>query len=135
MSTSVQRKALFISHSTPRDNAFARWLGAKLTAMGFEVWADVMRLHGGTDWSRALEKALRERSVKLLVACSQEAMDADGVRNEIEIGAAVGQELKDEEFTIPLRVREFKPHFRIAQRQYIDFRKSWAAGFTELVDL
>ena len=57
------REALFISHANPEDNAFARWLGAKLAAMGYEVWADVMRLRGGSDWSRELEVALRTREV------------------------------------------------------------------------
>jgi hypothetical protein len=54
MDTTPNREALFISHATPEENAFARWLGAKLAAMGYEVWADVMRLHGGADWSREL---------------------------------------------------------------------------------
>ncbi len=52
VSKTLNREALFISHANPEDNAFARWLGAKLAAMGYEVWADVMRLHGGFDWSR-----------------------------------------------------------------------------------
>jgi hypothetical protein len=30
------RRALFISHATPEDNVFTLWLGAKLTALGYE---------------------------------------------------------------------------------------------------
>lgn len=135
MNAKAIREALFISHANPSDNAFARWLGAKLAAMGFEVWADVMRLHGGADWARELEGALRQRALKLLVICTPEAMDGQGVRNEIEIGAQLAKELQDHEFTIPLRLREYSPHFRIAQAQYIDFSKSWATGLGELVDL
>jgi len=41
----AQRTAVFISHATPEDNHFVRWLGAKLTAMGYEVWADVIHPH------------------------------------------------------------------------------------------
>jgi hypothetical protein len=44
------RTALFISHATPESNAFTLWLGAKLSVLGFEVFADVMRLKGGNDW-------------------------------------------------------------------------------------
>ena len=40
---------MFISHAAPEDNAFTLWLGAKLAAMGYEVWADVLRLRGGDD--------------------------------------------------------------------------------------
>jgi hypothetical protein len=129
------REALFISHATPQQNAFARWLGAKLAAMGYEVWADIMRLRGGADWSRRVEEALNERTIKLLVVASPISMAADGVRNEIEIGARLAKELKDHEFIIPLRLQEFQPHIRIAHAQYIDFKNSWGAGLAELVEL
>ena len=103
--------------------------------MGYEVWADVMRLHGGADWSRELEQALRNRAVKLLVACTPFSMEQQGVRNEIEIGSELARELNDSEFIIPLRLAPYKPHFRIAHLQYIDFSHSWAEGLAELVEL
>ncbi|WP_230487985.1 toll/interleukin-1 receptor domain-containing protein [Novosphingobium sp. ES2-1] len=51
------REAIFISHASPEQNMFTLWLGAKLAAMGYEVWADVLRLKGGDDWQRKLEQA------------------------------------------------------------------------------
>jgi hypothetical protein len=128
------RTALFISHASPDDNAFARWLGAKLAALGFEVWADVMNLHGGSDWARELEAALRTRAVKMLLAANPNALDKQGVRNEIQIGSDVGKQIKDPAFIIPLRLAPFHPPFLIAQAQFIDFSKSWAAGLAELLD-
>jgi hypothetical protein len=62
------REALFISHANPEDNAFTLWLGAKLTAVGYEVFADVLRLRGGQDWERILEDALRNKAAKFLCA-------------------------------------------------------------------
>ena len=59
-----ERKAIFISHASPEDNPFTLWLGAKLAALGYEVWADVLRLTGGEDWRRKLENAIRERACK-----------------------------------------------------------------------
>jgi hypothetical protein len=103
--------------------------------MGFEVWADVMQLRGGADWSRELEEALRKRAIKMLLVCTPTGLDKQGVRNEIEIGAELARELKDREFIIPLRLAPYKAPFRIVQAQYIDFNKSWAAGLAELVDL
>src|ERR1700682_2596466 len=129
------REALFISHANPEDNAFARWLGAKLAASGYEVWADVMRLHGGSDWSRELEAALRLRAVKMLLVCTRAGMDKQGVRNEIEIASQLVSELTDREFIIPLRLEPYEPHFRIAHLQYVDFSSGWAAGLAELVEL
>lgn len=38
------RTAIFIGHANPEDNEFAIWLGAHLSAAGYEVWADVLNL-------------------------------------------------------------------------------------------
>ena len=101
MTETPNRAALFISHASPEDNAFTRWLGAKLAAMGYEVWADVIRLHGGSDWSRELEEVLRKRTIKMLLVCTPAGLTKQGVRNEIEIGAQLAQALNDREFIIP----------------------------------
>src|SRR4051794_34608644 len=98
------RNAIFISHATPEDNNFVRWLGAKLTAMGYEVWADVMRFHGGIDWARELESALRHRARKVLVVCTPVGLEKQGVRNEIEIATDLARKLADNAFIIPLRL-------------------------------
>jgi hypothetical protein len=129
------REALFISHASPEDNAFTRWLGAKLAAMGYEVWADVIRLHGGSDWSRELEEVLRTRTIKMLLVCTPAGLIKQGVRNEIEIGAQLAHLLNDREFIIPLRLAPYEAPFQIVQTQYVDFTRSWAAGLAELVDL
>ena len=44
----MDREALFVSHANPEDNAFTLWLGSRLSAAGYEVWADVLRLRGRT---------------------------------------------------------------------------------------
>lgn len=129
------REALFISHANPEDNAFSLWLGAKLAAMGYEVWADVMRLHGGADWQRELEQALRTRAVKVLVVCTPESVAKQGVRNEIEIASKLSNDLKDHEFIIPLKLKAYDSPFRIAHAQYVNFSESWATGLAELVEL
>lgn len=131
----TERNALFISHATPEDNNFVRWLGAKLTAMGYEVWADVMRLSGGDDWSRKLEEALRKRAAKMLLVCTPTGLEKQGVRNEIQIASDLARKLGDKAFIIPLRLETYEAPFLVAQTQYIDFQVSWARGLTELVTL
>lgn len=127
------RPALFISHANPQDNSFTLWLGAKLASLGYEVWADVMRLRGGDDWQRKLEKALRERACKVLLAANPISVDKQGVRNELQIASDVAKVIGDEEFIIPLRLEKFDAPFLIAHAQYIDFSKSWSRGLTELL--
>ncbi len=128
-----QRHSLFISHANPEDNEFTIWLGAKLAAEGYDVWADVLRLIGGDDWQRKLEEALREQATKVLLVGTQKAVAKQGVRNEIQIASDVGRKLNDPNFIIPLRLERFEAPFLIAQAQYIDFRQSWAAGLFELL--
>jgi TIR domain len=129
------RNSIFISHATPEDNAFVLWLGAKLSAMGYDVWADVMRLQGGDDWSRKLEDALRNRAAKMLLVCTPVGLEKQGVRNEIQIGTDVSKKLDDPNFLIPLKLEKYDAPFLITHLQYIDFEKSWATGFHELQEL
>lgn len=134
MTEQPQRNAIFISHATPEDNAFVRWLGAKLTALGYEVWADILRLQGGADWSRELEGALRQRAAKVLLVCTPAGLDKQGVRNEIDIASRVAKQIGDHEFIIPLRIEPYDSPFLITHAQYIDFNGSWAQGFSELAE-
>jgi hypothetical protein len=129
------RPAIFISHAAPEDNAFTLWLGAKLAVLGYEVWADVLRLRGGDDWQRKLEHALRHRTAKVLLVANPRAVDKQGVRNEIQIASEVARKIGDQEFIIPLRLAPFEAPFLIAHAQYIDFQRGWAAGLTELLEV
>jgi hypothetical protein len=119
------RTALFISHATPEDNAFTIWLGSRLSAAGYEVWADVLRLRGGQDWERMLLDALRNRAFKVLLVCTPLGLAKDGVRQEIRIANQTARTIGDPEFVIPLRLEPYKPPFDIALAQYIDFRPGW----------
>jgi hypothetical protein len=132
--SNADRPAIFISHASPEDNAFTLWLGAKLAALGFEVWADVLRLRGGDDWQRKLEHALRHRAAKVLFVANPRAVDKQGVRNEIQIASEVARKIGDNAFIIPLRLAPFEAPFLIAQAQYIDFQRGWAAGLAELLE-
>lgn len=134
MDNAPVRNAIFISHANPEDNAFVRWLGAKLTALGYEVWADVMRLKGGVDWSKVLDDALLHRAAKVLVVCTPGGLMKDGVRREIEMASVVANKIDDKNFIIPLRLDTYDLTFRMALLQYIDFKRSWSQGFLELTE-
>jgi hypothetical protein len=130
------RSDIFISHANPEDNEFAIWLGAKLEALGFRVWADVMRLKGGQDWARRLERALQHDAQKVLFVGTPAAVEKQGTRNEIEMAGDIARKIGDKQFVIPLRVTPHEPMFRIAHIQYIDFYSNgWAAGLSELQDI
>ena len=134
LSTAKVRNTLFLSHANPEDNLFTTWLGAKLEALGYDVWADVLRQHGGSDWQRELEDVLRNDTRKVIFVATQVAATKQGPRNEIEIATKVAKTLHDREFIIPIRLEDFESPFRIAHAQYIDFVEyGWARGLHELV--
>ncbi len=129
----MTRPAIFISHANPEDNEFTIWLGAHLSAAGYEVWADVLRLRGGEDWARKLENALRERACKVLLVGTPWGVDKQGVRNEIQIASEVSKKIGDNAFVIPLRLQKYDSPFQIVQAQYIDFMNGWGQGLAELL--
>jgi hypothetical protein len=127
-----ERNVIFISHAAPEDNPFTLWLGARLSALGYEVWADILRLSGGEDWQRKLESAIRERACKVLLVANPISVAKQGVRNEIQIATDVGRKINDPEFIIPIKLAAFDSPFLIAHAQYIDFESSWADGLRQL---
>jgi hypothetical protein len=127
------RQGIFLSHATPGDNAFVIWLGGKLSALGYDVWADVFRLKGGDDWERILEDAIRNKAAKVLVAANPESVARQGVRNEIKIAIETGKKIGDEGFIIPLRMAEYDSPYMIVYAQWVDFKASWADGLSVLV--
>ena len=132
---SIARTAVFVSHANPEDNTFAVWLGAKLAVLGYEVWADVLRLRGGQDWQRRLEREIRERACKVLLVGTRAGADKQGVRNEIHIASEVGRSIGDSEFIVPLRLERFDAPFLVAHAQFIDFMQGWSVGLAELLSV
>ena len=60
------RNKIFISHATPDDNEFARWLSLQLIGLGYEVWCDVLKLKGGEDFWAEIENEIRNNAIKFL---------------------------------------------------------------------
>jgi hypothetical protein len=129
------REALFISHARPEDNAFTLWLGAKLTALGYLVFADVLKLRGGDDWQLVLEDAIRNKAAKMLLVASPHGVQKQGVRDEITVAVQTAKKIGDHQFIVPLRLAPFEAPLQIAYAQTIDFSKSWAQGLGELLAL
>jgi TIR domain len=127
------RVSLFISHAS-EDNDFAMWLGSRLSTAGYDVWADVLRLRGGDDWSRVLEDALRNKAAKMLWVATKPGCEKQGVRNEIHIATDVMKKLGDRNFIIPLKLEECEAPFEAVHIQWIDFRKGWGGGFAEVLE-
>src|SRR3954452_16791452 len=127
-----KRDVIFISHATPDDNEFVRWLGSRLTGCGYKVWADIFDLAGGTPFWISIEDAIRKKALKVVVVVSHASCDParSGVRNEISVADTVKKSLKDNGFIIPVRIDDVPfadLPIQIHQLNAIDFSKGWGA--------
>ena len=134
-----ERDVVFISHTTPDDNEFVRWLGTRLTSYGYKVWADIFDLAGGTPFWVSIEEAIRKKAVRVVVVVSWASCDPSrsGVRNEISVADAVKKSLEDDDFIIPVRIDDVPfadLPIQIHQLNAIDFSKGWGGKLGDLVD-
>jgi hypothetical protein len=114
-------------------NAFTLWLGGRLTALGYQVFADVLRLKGGDDWERVLEDAIRNKAKRFLLVATPGGVQKQSVRNEITIAIETAKRIKEDGFIVPLRLAAYAAPLQIAHAQYIDFEKdgprAWPSCF------
>lgn len=129
------RKLIFISHANPTDNDFTIWLGSRLSAMGFRVWADLRDLKGGSKHWKEIENKIREEATKVLVVTSRASRNAEGVENEINIARGIEKELSLQDFIIQLKVDDL-PYTQLPptlnNRLAISFEGNWGEGLRKL---
>ncbi|MEA3211697.1 MAG: hypothetical protein QOE70_4754 [Chthoniobacter sp.] len=131
------RNMLFVSHATPEDNEFARWLALQLAKEGFPTWCDLTKLLGGEPFWKEIEGAIRTRSRKFLFVLSRSSNTKDGTLAELSVASAVRRQLQDDRFIIPLRIDDLPfsdINIGLHQLNAIDFSKGWMAGFRKLIE-
>ncbi|KKN33671.1 hypothetical protein LCGC14_0801320 [marine sediment metagenome] len=134
------RSTIFISHATPEDDEFVIWLGSRLVAQGYRVWAEVLNLRGGEMFWRKIEDVIRNEAVNVLAVISKASLDLGktGAAAEQSVADTVAKKLgRTSDFIIPLRIDETDyGEFPIAihQRHAIDFSRGWGRGLRDLID-
>jgi hypothetical protein len=110
------------------------WLAPRLEAAGYEVFADILSLDGGTRWRKEITNTLQTRAIKMLLCCSDETLAKDNVQEEVGIALDLVRELGDKKFLIPLRLKPYKKILGIGELQYVDFVRGWAEGLAKLLE-
>lgn len=132
------RNKIFISHATPDDNDFTKWLALKLIGLGYEVWCDILFLNKGADFWKDIEKEIRENTCKFLIVSSSYSNQREGVLKELAVAAKVKKQLNDDTFIVPLAIDEKLSYddinIDIVRLNAIDFKKSWASGLRDLLE-
>jgi len=132
------RYKLFISHATPDDNDFTKWLSLKLIALGYEVWCDLFCLEKGTDFWNSIENEIRDNACKFLIVQTVVSNKRDGVLKELAVAAKVKKKLNDETFILPLAIDNNLSYddinIELNRLNSIDFKTSWAKGLQDLLE-
>ena len=131
--TDAVRNVVFIIKSSPVDDDFALWLGPKLEAQGYQVFADVLTLQPGDRWRRQVNTALETRAAKVLLISRAETLNDSSVQDDIDIAIDLGKRLEDPRFIIPLRLEDSQKVKGIGDSLPVDFVRGWGEGLQHLV--
>ncbi len=116
--------SLFLSYSR-REVTFADSLSDHLETLGYEVWVDFKSIPLGDDWQSAIDAGIDKADTFLLVVSST-ALESPFVRHEWE--SALSQQKR-----LLLLIFEAAPlPAELADREWIDFRKSFDAALADL---
>lgn len=129
------KSKVFLSHATPEDNDFTRWLAAKLCLAGYEVWCDFDALKGGDVFWDKIETTIRYESARFIAIVSPASYRKDGVKKEWALAATVEKQVPG--FIIPVRIGHFdfaELPIVLHQKNLIDFDAGWHVGLSQLLD-
>lgn len=131
----MTREAIFISHATPEDNDFVRWLGSKLELAGYKVWHDLARLKGGDYFWDKIEAAIRNDSFRFVAVVSKVAVGKQGAKDEWAVAGTIERSVPG--FIIPVRIDDI-PYgdvpIALHRKNLLDFTWGWHKGLAALVD-
>ncbi len=132
------RKLVFVSHATPEDNDFARWLAVKLAAAGYVVWADVEQLIGGEKFWKDIEEAISRHAAKVLFCGSKASLDPrkTGVLRELSL-AQKAEATTGLDILVPLKLDDTPfssfPSGLSSEVNIIRFDTGWAGGLSAVI--
>ena len=114
------------------DKPIVRELHQKLTADGFDVWLDEVRLLPGQDWTEEIEKAVSQSDV-IIICLSNQSINKQGyVQKEIKFALDIALEKpEDVIFIIPIRLDDCAVPQRLQRVQYADYFR--AGGYNQIV--
>jgi hypothetical protein len=116
---------IFISYSS-KNRDFALKLADKLERF-YKVWIDREGIEGGQEWEKAIERALKECGV-FVVLVSLDSNESDWVARETILAERLNKT------RIPLLLNGDLP-LRLLNLHYIDFRGDFEGGLRDLYEI
>ena len=128
------RVHLFINYAT-EDWEFVQWLALRLTAEGYAVWCDRLKLLGGESYPEDIDRAIREGTFRFLAVISQNSVHKANPRKERTLALNLARE-RDLDFVLPLNLGGVGPTdlgWMLSDLTYVPFDRSWADGLAQLL--
>ena len=104
---------VFVCYSR-KDEDFVLKLAANLKRQGVPIWLDQWDIPTGANWSRTIERALKE-CARLLIVLTPSSVESDEVQSEW-LSALDGKKI-----IVPILYEQCQMPFRLKPIQYIDF--------------
>jgi hypothetical protein len=130
------RDHLFISYAT-EDWPFVEWLALRLSAEGYQVWCDRMKLLGGESYPKDIDEAIKNRTFRFLAVLSHSSIKKTNPLKERTLALSLSRERK-ENFVIPINLDGISPtdlDWMVSDLTFIPFHLSWAEGLAQLLKL
>ena len=132
-----ERDHIFISYAI-EDVQFARWLALRLTAEGYKVWFDQLKLLGGESWPKDIDIAIKTRAFRVLGLLSKHSIAKSNPLKERALALNIAQQPGRKGFLIPINVDGLSAtdiDWLTADLTYIQFASSWSVGLSQLLKL
>ena len=120
---------IFVSYARV-DSSIALRLSDELAGQHFSIWIDQINIRPGDHWDRAVQNALKESEIMLLVLTSASAASGN-VADEYHYF------LQNTKLIIPILAGDFDMPdmpYRLSRLQYIDFREEFEKGLSHLTE-
>jgi hypothetical protein len=116
---------VFISYNQ-EDRDFAAVLMMEIEKAGLDTWIDKKRLRVGTEWSDAIDNAIRG-AIAIVVVMSPDAKASEYVTYEWSFAVGAGV------YVVPVLHKQTSLHPRLSRYQYLDFTGP-VRPFNDLID-
>src|SRR5439155_19127005 len=120
---------LFISYAY-EEHEFAEWLTLRLTAAGYRVWCDKIQLLGGESYPRDIDRAIKERTFRVLALLSHHSISKPNPVKERTLALNIAKQ-RHVDFLIPLNVDGLLPaelDWMTSDLTFVPFHQGWDAA-------
>jgi hypothetical protein len=134
--TKSRRDHLFISYAT-EDGLFVEWLTLRLTAEGYKVWCDRIKLLGGESYPKDIDGAIKWRTFRFLTVLTQHSINKPNPLKERTLALNLAKE-RNENFVVPINLDGISATdlgWMVSDLTFIPFYLGWADGLKQLLKL